>query len=160
MEQFFNDPDVQKQLGVSEEWASCNMMVNKMFMADWMHGFHRPISEMLDDGVEVLIYAGDVDYICNWLGNKAWVLDLEWEGKNGFNKAADADWAGPDGKSAGRLRKHNNFSFLQIYRAGHMVPMDQPAAALQMLNGFIQGKLGGRRGGAKDEVELNEQVYV
>ena len=28
-----------------------------------------------------MIYAGDVDFICNWLGNKAWTLDLEWDGK-------------------------------------------------------------------------------
>ena len=29
----------------------------------------------------------------------------------------------------------------KVFQAGHMVPMDQPAVALQMLNDFIQGAL-------------------
>jgi len=40
------------------------------------------------------------------------------------------------------LRTSNGFSFLQVFQAGHMVPMDQPAAALQMLNEFTASKLG------------------
>ena len=65
------------------------MIVNKFFMGDWMHNFHTHVADMLNDGVEVMIYAGDVDYICNWLGNKAWVLDLDWTGKEGMNAAKD-----------------------------------------------------------------------
>ena len=42
--------------------------------------------------MQVLIYAGDVDYICNWLGNKKWVKALEWGGKEGFNAAEDEPW--------------------------------------------------------------------
>lgn len=79
----------------------------------------------MDDNVDVLVYAGDVDYICNWLGNKAWVLDLQWQGKEGMNAAKDDDYLVAD-KTAGRLRSHKTFHFLQIYQAGHMVPMDKP----------------------------------
>ena len=38
--------------------------------------------ELLADGIDVLIYAGDVDYICNWLGNKApefWRDEIGWQ---------------------------------------------------------------------------------
>jgi len=31
-------------------------------------------------------------------------------------------------------------AFLRVYQAGHMVPMDQPAAALYMIDRFITGK--------------------
>jgi cathepsin A (carboxypeptidase C) len=124
------------------------MLVNKMFTADFMHSYHDLVPPMLEDGVQVLIYAGDVDYICNWLGNKAWTLDLGWSGKNDFNSADDIDYTltaeyssgGPaPGDKMGRLRSHKNFHFLQIYNAGHMVPMDQPEVASQMLEQFISG---------------------
>jgi cathepsin A (carboxypeptidase C) len=38
---------------------------------------------------------------------------------------------------AGEYKVYENFSFYRIYEAGHMVPMDQPESALQMLNHFI-----------------------
>ena len=47
-----------------------------------------------------------------------------------------------EGETAGRLRTYQNFQFLQVYEAGHMVPMDRPQAASEMLNSFLEGSLG------------------
>jgi carboxypeptidase C (cathepsin A) len=54
---------------------------------------------MLEDGIRVLIYAGDVDFICNWIGNKAWTLELNWTGTKPFNSETDEGWyySGEDG---------------------------------------------------------------
>ena len=46
------------------------------------------------------------------------------------------------GETAGRLRTYQNFQFLQVYNAGHMVPMDKPQAASEMLNSWLEGTLG------------------
>merc|ERR1711935_857510 len=139
---YLNRADVQETLGADGKWESCNMLVNKLFMADFMTSYHKGIPDLLHDDIEVLIYAGDVDYICNWLGNKKWVLDLEWEGKNEFNLAEDKPWNLTTGENMGRLRSHKNFKFLQVYNAGHMVPMDQPKAADEMLFSWLDGTLG------------------
>ena len=37
-----------------------------------MHSFETSIPDQLEANISVLIYAGDQDYICNWLGNQAW----------------------------------------------------------------------------------------
>merc|ERR1719399_2619783 len=110
-------------------------------MGDYMKNYHVKLPDLLAGGVQGLIYAGDVDYICNWLGNKKWTLAMEWPHKADFNAAEDADY-NVDGKKVGRIRSSNGFHFMQVYQAGHMVPMDQPEAALAMLNDFISGKLG------------------
>jgi len=140
VEAFLNRKDIQTQLGVSKKWESCNMLVNRMFEGDWMHEYQDQIPDLLKSGIRVLIYAGDQDYICNWLGNKAWTLALPWDGQADFNHAADNAWV-VGGVEYGKLRTAHNFSFLRVYQAGHMVPMDQPAAALAMTNAFITGQI-------------------
>merc|ERR1719213_70435 len=102
--------------------------------------FQNLIPDLLQDGIEVLIYAGDCDYICNWLGNKAWTKKLKWNSADEFNKADDLEWQ-LDGKTVAKHRNAAHFHFMQIYEAGHMVPMDQPEVSLEMVNRFISGSL-------------------
>ncbi|TNV78766.1 hypothetical protein FGO68_gene3564 [Halteria grandinella] len=42
---------------------------------------------------------------------------------------------------SGQLKEYKNFKFLRVYNAGHMVPMDQPVNALNMLQTFMMGTL-------------------
>jgi len=144
VETYLNTPEVQKAIGATKKWESCNFLVNKAFSNDFMKNYHMKVPDLLANGVRVLIYAGDVDFICNWLGNKHWTLKLEWPHKDEFNAAQEKPYMGSDGKTeVGKLREAAGFAFLQVYQAGHMVPLDQPAAALKMLNEFISSKLGG-----------------
>jgi carboxypeptidase C (cathepsin A) len=119
-------------------WSDCDKLVTIGFMGDWMHNFQLKIPVMLEAKIPVLIYAGDQDFICNWLGNKAWTLKLPWSGKDAFNAASDHEWSS-SGKPAGVARSANGFTFLRVFQAGHMVPRDQPENALAMLNNFISG---------------------
>jgi len=120
----------------SAAWVSCNNAVNADFKNDWMINYDGLVGDMLEGGVEVLIYAGDVDFICNSLGNKAWTLDLDWTGKEAFNALEDKDW----NSGAGSVRSAGGLTFLTIFDAGHMVPSDQPEAALKMLDAFTTGQ--------------------
>jgi cathepsin A (carboxypeptidase C) len=139
---FLNSESVKQQLGVTKRWGSCNYVVNAAFQGDWMHNFQTMLPDMLGSGIRVLIYAGDVDYICNWLGNKHWTLAMEWPHKEDFNQAEDKPYTLPGtNDAAGRLRTSNDFSFMQVYQAGHMVPMDKPQVALDMLDGFLSNTL-------------------
>jgi cathepsin A (carboxypeptidase C) len=137
---FLRNPKVVAELGTEgHEWTACNYLVNGRFHKDWMHGFSAAIPEMLRGGIRALIYAGDVDYICNYMGNKAWTLALDWEGKTGFNDAEDHTWS-VKGEEAGLARTFANFTFLQVYEAGHMVPLDQPERSLSMVETFVRGE--------------------
>jgi cathepsin A (carboxypeptidase C) len=120
VEKFMNLPNIKQKLHVnsnSPSWQGCNFDVHDNFLTDWMKDFSGKVADLLNDDIPVLIYAGDLDFICNYLGNKAWVTELDW--KNGV-----------DFKTAGKL------TFLQVYDAGHMVPTDQPEHALTMITQF------------------------
>lgn len=138
VESFLNLDSTKEALHVSKEsghWESCNMGINLKFHTDWMKDFSPFVADLLDAGIPALIYAGDVDFICNYLGNKAWTLGLEWSHKSEFNAAEEHEW----GEGAGMVRSAGGFTFMQVYDAGHMVPSDQPQVALDMIQNFVMG---------------------
>lgn len=144
---FMNREDVQRALGAEPEtWQSCNMGVNLMFAVDMFKNFNYTVPYLLQNKVRVLIYAGDMDFICNWIGNKMWLEELEWPGKTAFNSAPDMQFFVSNGDAGGLVRAAShpmtgaNLTFVQLYNAGHMVPMDQPESALFIINKFMQNE--------------------
>jgi len=135
---YLNDKDVQRQLGVDMPFQSCNFVVNKAFSLDFMKNYHMLIPPMLAAGIDVLIYAGDQDFVCNWLGNEKWVQALDWYHSKEFNAAAKTPYK-VSGKEVGELQSFANLHFLRVAQAGHMVPLDQPEAALGMVNDLLAG---------------------
>jgi cathepsin A (carboxypeptidase C) len=138
---FYENGVVHAALGVSDsaKWSTCNPHVGELFDKDHQRNFNYTIPPMLEAGIRVMIYAGDMDYTCNWIGNKAWVMALNWPGKAAFNAAPDVEFA-VGGRWAGEERTYGNFSFVRIYDAGHMVPMDQPEVSLYMVSQFLHKK--------------------
>lgn len=139
-EKFLNDPSVRAALGVGDrKWEMCSGKVHEDMMADWMRNLEPTIPPMLEGGVRVMIYAGENDFICNWLGNHRWVKAMEWSGKAGFNAAMPTPFV-VDGTTGGDVTEHGLLSFVKMSESGHMVPMDQPRNAVEMLRRFISGE--------------------
>ena len=42
------------------------------------------VTQILNSGLDVLVYSGDKDFICNWRGGEAWTNEVEWEGKDAY----------------------------------------------------------------------------
>ncbi|XP_058748482.1 serine carboxypeptidase-like [Vicia villosa] len=141
VETFLNMDTVRKALGVGDlEFVSCSSTVYSAMMEDWMKNLEVGIPALLEDGIKLLVYAGEEDLICNWLGNSRWVDAMEWSGQKEFEKSPITPYL-VDRKESGSLKTHGPLAFLKVKEAGHMVPMDQPKAALQMLQDWMQGKL-------------------
>ncbi|KAL2213591.1 hypothetical protein CC79DRAFT_1316379 [Sarocladium strictum] len=140
---WLNKPDVMEALGVEvDTYESCNFDINRNFAmnGDWMKPIFRVVPKLLEE-IPVLIYAGDADWICNWLGNEAWTEALEWPGKKGFNKAELKPLKlESESDPYGKVKSSGNFTFMRIYQAGHMVPYDQPEASSDFLNRWIFGE--------------------
>lgn len=141
IDEYLNSEKVMVQLGVdtthSKAWRECDGHVGSGFVLDQMRSFADDVKLALHAGVRVLIYAGDADLMCNWVGNQAWTLALDWSGKQQFNEADNRPFVTSEVADAGRVRSFDNLAFIRVFNSGHMVPMDQPAVSFEMINKFF-----------------------
>lgn len=89
---------------------------------------HAVLPELLGAGVRVMIYAGDRDLICNWVGNRQWVDVLPWSGAERWAAAQEEVWS-VDGAAAGTVTAVGPLSFVKVAQAGHMVSGGSGAVA-------------------------------
>lgn len=68
---WMNDPRHKAALGVNPEldFQSCNMDVNQAFFGqgDGMHNSAALLPPLIEDGVRLLVYAGNADMMCNFM---------------------------------------------------------------------------------------------
>jgi len=133
---------VQKSLGVSPnaDWQECNGQIGDMLDSfDWFLNCANYIPPMLEAGIRALVYSGKEDFICNWYGGRDWVAAMPWSGQSSMQSQIPnhmSNWV-LNGSTAGEFASSGPLTFLAIEKAGHMVPMDQPQVALEMLRIFI-----------------------
>lgn len=83
IETFFNLNEVKKELGVplSRKWTHCNRKVHYFLANDIVLNQVKNVKYILEKRLPILIYSGDLDIICNWLGGNEWTYNLDWSGK-------------------------------------------------------------------------------
>lgn len=138
---FLNDPNVKAAIGAHGKWKSCDMLVHTLLLDEWVVDMRQKVEKILESKIRVLVYNGDKDFICNWRGGLDWVNIVEWRGRKRFAGMKLKPWQ-LNQKAVGEIKRLENFTFLRIYDAGHMVPMDQPFVARSMLQAFVDDTLG------------------
>jgi len=136
---FLAQPYVIEALGVTGHyWTDCNRIVDLelVFAGDWMLNYANDIPLLLANNINVLVYSGEYDFICNWYGGQSWTHGMQWPGQQAFNQASNTTWT-VDGQTAGTSISAQGFTFLRVKDAGHMVPMNQPKNALDMLSRLL-----------------------
>ncbi|KAL6566839.1 hypothetical protein OROMI_015243 [Orobanche minor] len=140
MEHFLNQASVKKALGVESgvTFVTWSAAVNNSMAGDVMRDFTTYIPAILERGIKFLVYAGNEDLIANWMGIWNIIKGLTWSGgQHSFSPARPLKVDGV--KDAGWLRTSEPLTLVVVNHAGHMVPMDQPKVALEMIKKFIKG---------------------
>jgi len=132
IQNFLNLPAVQEAIGVNVTWDPCDSDVYNALSDDETLSQVDNVAYLLEEGVPVLVYSGDLDFQCNWLGGQNWTNAMEWSGQTGFNNAQYTQ-----NQNYGEFKYFDGLTFYRVYNAGHMVPHDQPAAALDLLTRFM-----------------------
>ncbi|KAF8518463.1 serine carboxypeptidase [Gautieria morchelliformis] len=139
---YMNLPATRQILGVDPSvgnFTSCSPEVGDAFernLDDVSHQTQFYVAELLERGIRVLIYVGTYDWICNWVGNERFTLAMEWSGQSRFASQELREWK-VDGKPAGLTRTEEGLTFATIAGAGHMVPYDKPAEALELVKRWL-----------------------
>ena len=108
-------------------------------------GVTGEVARILEGGVRALFFNGAFDVICNHVGNEVLLQELAWSGQDEFLAAGRAVWlpvgggAAGEGKPGGYAKSSGLLTYLVVAGAGHMVPLDVPVAALDMIGRFLRG---------------------
>ena len=132
---FINSPASLNELQADKFWEACDGFVGqRLNRLDGNNNASLKLIDMLNSGkIRMLIYHGEYDYICNWMGGQEYLKYLAWNSQAQFNAVSPVD------VPYGTTWTYNNLRFVKFANAGHMVPMDQPQYALDMINAFIAG---------------------
>jgi carboxypeptidase C (cathepsin A) len=79
------------------------------------------MSEVVQSGITVLMWAGDADFICNWFGNLDVANAVTYSGSAEF-AAKSLEAYTVNGVEMGQYKTVDNLSFIRVYGAGHEVP--------------------------------------
>jgi hypothetical protein len=104
-------------------------------------GVVNEVVTLLQNNVQLLFFNGIMDLICNHVGNEILLEKLPWEHANDWRLATRYSWSHKSGGSpTGYMKEYANLKYLKILNAGHMVPLDVPEVALEMIRTFVYGR--------------------
>ena len=75
LESYLNNPAVTSKIGSQTTWVETSADVWNLFgtTGDWIRSSSSNLELVIDAGVRTVIYDGDADYICNYMGVEAMV---------------------------------------------------------------------------------------
>ncbi|KAH9509418.1 hypothetical protein Btru_045848 [Bulinus truncatus] len=138
---YLNSEPVKKSLHIVKDagtWDICSSAVSNNYKK--LYATVKPqYLKAVDRKLRILVYNGDIDMACNFLGDEWFVdslgLSNPQERRKWYYKAADGTT-----QVAGFVKTFDFLTFATIRGAGHMVPTDKPRPALEMFINFIQNK--------------------
>jgi cathepsin A (carboxypeptidase C) len=136
---YLNQHNVRDAIHVPKRvsrWDTCSSIVYLVKYPKLEGGLSPQMKSLIRSKrkLALLVYNGDVDMVCNFLGDEWFVDDL------GQKLIADYHtWK--VGKQVGGYVKHyEGITFATVRGSGHMVPGDRPREAFEMIKVFLNSK--------------------
>lgn len=130
---WLNRGDVRKALHIPDilpPWDICSDDVGDQYTI--LYSTVKDVYlKLLSLGLRALVYNGDTDMACNFLGDQWFVEDLGIQATTKYQT-----WI-HDNQVAGFYQQFGNITFLTVKGAGHMVPQWAPGPAFHMFQSFI-----------------------
>jgi len=141
---WFTRPEVTKALNVcgnagDKAFAGCagGCVDLPHFDSGDTFEYSAALEKALSRGVSVTFMYGRQDTACNYVGGYTVAESLRWPGADQFAAASLAD-LDLGGAAVGKMRRGGNLTWLEVEAAGHMVPLNQGAAAYWAIDTLVQ----------------------
>ncbi|XP_078274799.1 lysosomal protective protein isoform X1 [Rhinoraja longicauda] len=135
---YLNNPKVRYALHIPpsvQKWEMCSMKVNMNYQVLYSDMKDQYLKLLAPRQFRILVYNGDVDMACNFMGDEWFVNSLQQKDqvnrRTWLYKDENGDQVG------GFVKEFGNLAFLTIKGAGHMVPSDKPKAAFTFFSRFL-----------------------
>ncbi|KAI1301979.1 Alpha/Beta hydrolase protein [Xylaria venustula] len=120
-------------------WTECNGAVGNAFNAQKSEPSVNLLPALLNE-IQVLLFSGSEDLICNHMGTESFISNLQWNGGKGF-ELSPGNWAPRhpwtfEGEDAGFWQEARNLTYVLFNNSSHMVPFDYPHRTREMLDRF------------------------
>lgn len=125
-------------LKVSEltKWRECDGKVSSALK----NRNSKPSIQFLPNllsNMEIMLFNGDKDIICNNYGVLDMISKMEWAGSKGFeDDTEEFDWR-YNGLSTGYIKSSRNLTFVSVFESSHMVPFDKSEDSRGLLDIFF-----------------------
>ena len=147
---FMNNATIKKNIHADRfkgTWGICNQSVNINYQL-YPEGSYWIYKELINEGLRIMVYSGDVDAAVPYTGTKWWINLLAGEKELEVTNKWKS-WYIPAEK--GRSKKElqvggnfvqfkENFTFVTVRGAGHMVPQFTPKAAYIMMTSYLKNE--------------------
>ncbi|GAA5797742.1 hypothetical protein HPULCUR_003136 [Helicostylum pulchrum] len=117
-------------------WKECTSLVYSELRGDQSKPSYELLPGILKK-IPILLFSGEFDLICNYLGTEYLIGNMTWNGGRGFSKKTKTeDWK-IDNELVGYYKQERNLTYVLIKDGSHMVPYDKPIECLDMINRFM-----------------------
>ncbi|KAJ7129157.1 Alpha/Beta hydrolase protein [Mycena epipterygia] len=135
---YLDRPEVVRALHADRHpgsWVECRGRIHQEFHERLSDSSITVLPKVLAR-IPVLIFAGDQDLICNYVGLEAMIKAMEWNGAKGLGTVQTQSWS-VSGTPAGTWVSSRNLTYAKIFNASHMVPFDLPHVSHDMILRFM-----------------------
>jgi cathepsin A (carboxypeptidase C) len=100
---------------------------------------------LLENGIDVLFYQGNLDLACNTAGNLQWANSMPWKGQPAFMAQSKKMWKDEEQevgwykevKTVTASGRDTTFALSTVNGAGHLVPYNKPKEALALVDRWL-----------------------
>ena len=137
LQKYLNQPKVRNALHIPssvQDWDICSLDVEIGYKR--LYNTMRPqVLQLINSGkLRGLIYNGDVDMACNFLGDEWFANSLGLKVIENYE-----EWKYND-QVAGFVKYYDRLTYLTVKGSGHMVPQDKPGPAFKMITSFLNNQ--------------------